>query len=51
VRADLAALPELLDHVDALIERGVIGGEALGAAEYPQIPAALPPDWLPARFP
>jgi glutathione S-transferase len=83
VRQDLAELPRLLDEVDELLERGVIGGDALGAADfqigtsvrvlaaiedtrpllagrrseqfarrvlpdYPPIPAALPPEWLPA---
>ncbi len=82
VRHDLAELPGLLDEVDSLLERGVIGGEELGAADfqigstvrvllafqdvrplvvgrqaeafairvvpdYPEIPAALPRDWLP----
>lgn len=84
VRRDLAELPELLDEVDRLLERGVIGGDQLGAADfqigssvrmmlamrdvgrlvagrsaerfarrvvpdYPEIPAALPADWLPAQ--
>lgn len=83
VKQDVAELSGLLDEVDDLLERGVIGGDALGAADfqigtsvrvltaiedvgymlagraserfarrvlpdYPQIPAALPPDWLPA---
>ena len=83
VRRDLAELPELLDEVDRLIDKGVIGGPELGAAdfqiatsvrmllafadvgrlvadrpaealarravpEYPEVPAALPPEWLPA---
>lgn len=83
VRRDLAELPGLLDEVDSLIARGVIGGDELGAADfqigasvrmllafddvgrlvtgrpaeqlarrvapdYPDIPAALPPEWLPA---
>jgi glutathione S-transferase len=82
VRRDLAELPQLLDHVDSLIESAVIGGDALGAADfqigaalralhafadvrplvagrpserlalrvvpdYPEIPAALPREWLP----
>ena len=34
VRADLARLPELLDHVDELIAQGVIGGEEPNAADY-----------------
>jgi glutathione S-transferase len=33
VRADLAALPAHLDHVDELIEGGVIGGEQPNAAD------------------
>jgi glutathione S-transferase len=83
VRHDLAELPGRLDEVDSLLERGVIGGQELGAADfqigstvrvllafqdvrplvvgrpaeafamrvvpdYPEIPAALPRDWLPA---
>ena len=83
VRNGLADLPALLDHVDGLIERGVIGGEELGAADFQiassvrlllaiadvrqlvagrpsealalravpafiEIPAALPPEWIPA---
>jgi glutathione S-transferase len=82
VRRDLADLPRLLDEVDSLLERGVIGGEQLGAADfqigasvrmllafgdagrlvtgrpaerfarrlvpdYPDIPAALPSEWIP----
>jgi glutathione S-transferase len=81
VQSDLAALPGLMDEVDGLLKRGVIGGDALGAADfqigssvrmllamqdvralvagrpaeafglrtvpgYPDIPAALPADWL-----
>jgi glutathione S-transferase len=34
VRADLAALPGLLDRVDELIGEGVIGGVARNAADY-----------------
>ncbi len=34
VRADLAALPDLLDHVDELIEQGVIGGATPNAADF-----------------
>src|SRR5215217_959627 len=34
VRADLAALPALLDRVDELISDGVIGGAARNAADY-----------------
>ena len=34
VKAQLAALPSHLDHVDALIEQGVIGGEQLNAADF-----------------
>ncbi|HEX4108755.1 MAG TPA: glutathione S-transferase family protein [Solirubrobacteraceae bacterium] len=40
VRADLAALPGLLDEVDRLLGEGVIGGESLGAADY-QIGSSL----------
>ena len=82
VRRDLDQLPELLDEVDRLIARGVIGGDPLNAAdfqiapsirmllamadiaplvvdrraatlarrvvsEYPEIPPALPTDWIP----
>ncbi len=82
VRRDLAGLPGLLDEVDSLLERGVIGGQELGAADfqigssirmllamedvgqvvagrpaqafalrvvpdYPDVPAALPAQWLP----
>ena len=34
IRADLANLPLLLDHVDELIDAGVIGGEKLNAADF-----------------
>ena len=34
VRADLAAVPEKLDRVDALLAEGVIGGEQLNAADF-----------------
>jgi glutathione S-transferase len=34
VRADLAALPGLLDEADRLVEQGVIGGEQPNAADY-----------------
>ncbi|MFL5893074.1 MAG: glutathione S-transferase family protein [Solirubrobacterales bacterium] len=34
VRAQLAALPEYLDHVDGLIAEGVIGGEEPNAADF-----------------
>jgi glutathione S-transferase len=34
VREDLARLPELLDQVDALVEEGVIGGDAPNAADF-----------------
>ena len=34
VRADLAALPEHLDHVDALIEAGTLGTNPPNAADY-----------------
>jgi glutathione S-transferase len=33
-RRDLAALPKLLDSVDALVERGVVGGPEPNAADY-----------------
>ncbi|MET0614310.1 MAG: glutathione S-transferase N-terminal domain-containing protein [Thermoleophilaceae bacterium] len=33
-RRDLAALPRLLDHVDELIERGVIGGTERNVADF-----------------
>jgi glutathione S-transferase len=33
-RRDLAALPGLIDHVDELIERGVIGGSQRNAADF-----------------
>ena len=34
VRADLAAVPERIDSVDALLSKGVIGGEQLNAADF-----------------
>jgi glutathione S-transferase len=34
VQADLQRLPELLDHVDALIADGVIGGDQPNAADF-----------------
>ena len=34
VRRDLAGLPGLLDEVDGLLEREVIGGQELGAADF-----------------
>lgn len=34
VREDVARLPELLDHADALIARGTIGGPAPNAADF-----------------
>ena len=34
VRRDLAALPGMVDRVDELIERGVIGGAERNAADY-----------------
>jgi glutathione S-transferase len=40
IRADLATLPLLLDHVDALIADGVIGGEQPNAADF-QIATSL----------
>lgn len=82
VRHDLDRLPDLLDEVDRLIARGVIGGDPFNAADfqiapsirmllamtdigrlvadrpaatlarrvvadYPEIPPALPTDWIP----
>jgi glutathione S-transferase len=82
VRHDLNRLPDVLDEVDRLIARGVIGGEPSNAADfqiassirmllamtdigrlvadrpaaalarrvvadYPEIPPALPADWIP----
>ena len=34
IRADLAALPAMLDHVDALLRDGVLGAASLTAADY-----------------
>jgi glutathione S-transferase len=34
VRRDLAALPGMIDRVDELIERGVIGGAERNAADF-----------------
>ena len=34
VRADLAAVPDKIDRVDALLAEGVIGGEELNAADF-----------------
>ena len=34
VQQDLAELPGLLDHVDQLIDDGVIGGDQPGAADF-----------------
>jgi glutathione S-transferase len=34
VRSDLAKLPRMLDHVDALIETGTIGSDEPNAADY-----------------
>lgn len=94
VHEDLARLPTLLDHTDALVDEAVIGGGAPNAADLqilssvrlllahedlrpliaarpcgnaalrlipdyprsgpdalPPIPAALPPEWLPAPYP
>ena len=34
VRADLAAVPDRIDRVDALLSEGVIGGEQLNAADF-----------------
>jgi glutathione S-transferase len=39
VRRDLAALPGLLDQVDAWIEAGVLGGEQLNAADFQIAPS------------
>jgi len=39
VRADLAALPATLDHVDALIAEGVIGGAERNAADFQIAPS------------
>jgi glutathione S-transferase len=38
-RADLARLPELLDHVDQLLAEGVIGGDEPNAADYQIAPS------------
>ena len=86
VRRDLDRLPDLLDEVDRLSARGVIGGDPLNAADfqiapsirmllamsnvgrlvadrpaaalarrvvpgYPEIPAALPAEWIPNSRP
>ena len=34
VRADLAAVPDRIDRVDALLSEGVIGGEQPNAADF-----------------
>lgn len=34
VKADLAALPEILDHIDQLIAEGTIGGDQPNAADF-----------------
>lgn len=34
IKADLAALPAMLDRVDALLGEGVLGGRSLNAADY-----------------
>lgn len=39
VQADLRRLPELLDHADALLAAGVIGGEHLNAADCQIVPS------------
>jgi glutathione S-transferase len=39
VRAELERLPALLDHVDELLARGVIGGEEPNAADYQIAPS------------
>jgi glutathione S-transferase len=38
-KADLAALPGMLDHVDALIAEGTLGGERLNAADFQIAPS------------
>jgi glutathione S-transferase len=40
IKSQLVALPEHIDHVDALIAEGVIGGEQLNAADF-QIATSL----------
>jgi glutathione S-transferase len=44
VRADIAQLPELLDHVDCLIADGTIGASEPNAADFQilAIPSGLP---------
>jgi glutathione S-transferase len=52
-RADLAALPALLDQVDAWIEAGVLNGEQLNAADFqiaPSIGLAMTLDDLRPRI-
>ena len=39
LRADLGLLPKLLDHVDALLEEGTIGGEEPNAADFQIAPS------------
>jgi glutathione S-transferase len=39
VQADLERVPQLLDHVDELLERGVIGGDEPNAADYQIAPS------------
>jgi glutathione S-transferase len=39
VRADIARVPELMDHVDRLIADGVIGGAQPNAADFQIAPA------------
>jgi glutathione S-transferase len=46
VRADLQRLPALLEHVDALIAQGVIGGDDPNAADF-QIGTSI---WALMRF-
>ena len=44
VRADLAALPGLLDEIDAWIAAGVADGEQLNAADFQIAPSIAPGD-------
>jgi glutathione S-transferase len=41
VRADLAGLPALVDHVDSLLRAGTIGGAQPNVADF-QIATAIP---------
>jgi glutathione S-transferase len=56
VQADLERVPQLLDHVDELLEQGVIGGDEPNAADYQiapdpggRFPTGLPAEWISAR--